>query len=94
MKACILNNSFFFLFTLKSASIIVFYFSKIHSNPILNAVASSLSAGLFLFIGILLWRKTFLTPFDWQKKELVIVSIVFICSLAVQSLTGINFGKK
>lgn len=76
------------------ASIIVFYISKIHNNPILNAISSSLSAGLFLFIGILLWRKTFLTPFDWQKRELAIVSVVFVCSLGIQSFTSIDFGKK
>jgi zinc transporter ZupT len=50
----------------------------------------SISAGLFLFIGILLWRRTFLTPFDWKKVELVVLSSIFLVSIVIQALTCIT----
>ena len=73
------------------AFIALFYFLHIHNNILISAIASALSSGLFLFIGILLWRKTFLTPFDWQRTELIIVSTVFIVSIAIQAVTCIDF---
>lgn len=50
----------------------------------------SVSTGLFLFIGIALWKKTFLTPFDWRWGELVVVVLVFTVSIGVQSVTCVN----
>ena len=73
------------------AFISLFYFLHIRNNVLFSAIAASLSSGLFLFLGVLLWRKTFLTPFDWQKTELIIVSTVFIASIAIQAVTCIDF---
>lgn len=56
----------------------------------LIAIMFSISAGVFLFIGLLLWRKTFLTPFEWKKKELFWVSLWFFVGLLVQALTHIK----
>jgi len=75
-------------------AIILFSYINIDSNPLAGAIFSSISTGLFFFIGILLWRKTFLTPFDWQKMELFIVSVVFVGSIALQALTSIDFDTK
>jgi zinc transporter ZupT len=64
--------------------------TNLKDNKMLDAVSMSLSAGVFFFIGVLLWRKTFLTPFDWRKSELVILSTIFIISLGAQALTCIT----
>ena len=50
----------------------------------------SISAGVFLFIGMMLWRKTFLTQFEWRKREVIIVCVVFCVSILIQALTTIN----
>ena len=36
-----------------------------------------LSGGLFLFIGFLFWKKTFLSPFDWKRSEMIAVICFF-----------------
>jgi zinc transporter ZupT len=56
----------------------------------LDGALMSVSAGVFLYIGVLVWRRTFLTPFDWECKEVVILCVVFLCSLVVQALTCIS----
>ena len=60
------------------------------SSKSLIAYMFSISAGVFLFIGLLLWRKTFLTPFEWKKKEIGWVSAWFVIGLSIQALTHIK----
>jgi high-affinity Fe2+/Pb2+ permease len=59
-------------------------------QDLLTGIFLSISAGVFVFIGLLLWRKTFLTPFDWTKKELVIVCVIFFLGSGIQALTRIT----
>lgn len=42
-----------------------------------QGILTSISMGFFLYLGILLWRATFLLPFDWRKYELFIVCASF-----------------
>ncbi|OHS98252.1 ZIP Zinc transporter family protein [Tritrichomonas foetus] len=72
------------------ATIIGLSFSSIHANNKIIGILISISSGVFLFIGLLLWRKTFLTPFDWQKSEIVVVSLTFFFSVVIQALTCIK----
>ena len=72
------------------ASIIAVAVSNLDDNPTVTGSFISISAGVFLFIGLMLWRKTFLTPFDWKKREIAIVCVVFIVSIVIQALTTIN----
>ena len=50
----------------------------------------SISSGIFLYTGILLWRRIFLIPYEWKKNELVIVSLFFVIGFIVQIITGIE----
>jgi len=57
-------------------------------NKELSYVSQSISVGAFFFIGYILWRKTFLTPFDWKRNEVLIISSLFIISILIQALTA------
>lgn len=46
-------------------------------------VFSSISCGLFLYIGLFFWRKTFMTPFEWKKNEIIISISVFIAGIII-----------
>jgi zinc transporter 1/2/3 len=56
-------------------------------NNITKGVFSSISLGFFLYLGILLWRATFLLPFDWRKSELVYVCASFAIAIIIEALT-------
>lgn len=55
---------------------------------------TSMSVGLFLYIGILLWRATFLLPFDWRRSELLIVCASFAAAILIQALAIIGSQNK
>jgi zinc transporter ZupT len=61
--------------------------ANLRDNRTWSGVCLSISAGVFIFIGLLLWRRTFLTPFDWKKPELVVMSVLFVLGAAVPALT-------
>jgi zinc transporter ZupT len=75
-----------------SVTILLLGTANWHDNVLLAGIFISISAGVFLFIGTLLWRRTFMTPFDWRKSELVVISLVFVGSVALQALTCIVAG--
>ena len=52
-----------------------------------TGVFSSISLGFFLYLGILLWRATFLLPFDWRKSELAYVCSSFAVAIVIEALT-------
>jgi hypothetical protein len=68
-------------------TILIVGWCKLKDRVVLTGVFMSISAGVFIFIGLLLWRKTFLTPFDWKKSEIVLVCVVFILGTGIQALT-------
>jgi zinc transporter ZupT len=84
---------FWLLITLYSVAtpitIIVADSQQIAGNLILTGVFMAISAGVFIFIGVMLWRRTFHTPYDWRKEELVIVCLALVAGMAIQALTRI-----
>lgn len=71
-------------------TIIIITLAGFHKSSLFVGICMSISAGVFLFIGLLLWKRTFMTPFDWKKKEIVIVCLIFIMSIAIEALTCIT----
>jgi hypothetical protein len=53
-------------------------------------VCLSISAGVFLFVGSLLWRRSFLTPFDWKRKEIAVFSGLFVLGILIAACTRIG----
>jgi hypothetical protein len=68
-------------------TIFAIHSTDLRDNTTWSGVCLSISAGVFIFIGLLLWRKTFLTPFDWKKSELVLMCALFVLGAAVPALT-------
>lgn len=68
---------------------LIYHFVNLQKQKLLS-IFLSISTGVFLFIGLLFWRKTFLTPFEWKKKELFLVSLWFFIGILIQALTHIN----
>jgi hypothetical protein len=61
----------------------------ISGDLLLTGIFMAISAGVFIFIGVLLWRRTFRTPYDWRKGELVIVCLALVAGAGIQALTRI-----
>ena len=49
-----------------------------------TGIFASVSSGFFLHIGFILWRSTFLMPFDWKKHELFIVCVLFFLGVCME----------
>ena len=52
-------------------------------------VYASISGGLFLYVGIFLWRRTFMTPFEWKKMEVLYTILIFVGSIILQGILRI-----
>jgi hypothetical protein len=61
--------------------------TKLKEKGMLSGICLAISAGVFIFIGLVLWRKTFLTPFDWKRGELALVCILFIIGVSIPAGT-------
>jgi zinc transporter ZupT len=68
-------------------TIVVTALTNLKERRFSSGVCLSISAGVFVFIGLVLWRKTFLTPFDWKRGELALVCILFIIGVTIPALT-------
>ena len=57
------------------------------SDIIMRGYFAAISLGFFLYLGILLWRATFLLPFDWRRKELFYVCASFSFAIIIEALS-------
>jgi zinc transporter ZupT len=71
-------------------TIIILSFTNLKEHRLSSGICLSISAGVFIFIGLVLWRKTFLTPFDWKRRELALVCLLFIIGATIPALTRIS----
>jgi zinc transporter ZupT len=65
------------------AAILAIGASSITDDRTWCAVCLSVSAGVFLFMGFLMWRRSFLTPFDWKKWEIALFCALFVAGIAL-----------
>jgi zinc transporter ZupT len=72
------------------AAVLAMGASAIGDNSTACAVCLSVSAGVFLFMGVLMWRRSFLTPFDWKKWEAALLVVLFLAGIAVPACTRIE----
>lgn len=56
-------------------------------GPVVSGGFAAGSFGFFLYIGMLLWRATFLLPFDWKRSELVVVCSSFVVAVLIEAIT-------
>jgi zinc transporter ZupT len=70
-------------------TIIVISVANLKQRPLTSGIRLAISAGVFIFIGLVLWRKTFLTPFDWKRGELALVCVFFIAGVTIPAATRV-----
>jgi zinc transporter ZupT len=70
-------------------TIIVTSLTKLKERSVTSGICLSISAGVFIFIGLVLWRKTFLTPFDWKRRELALVCVFYIAGVTIPAVTRV-----
>jgi hypothetical protein len=72
------------------AAILTITAVKLNEDNRWCGVCMSISAGAFLFIGSLLWRRVFLTPFDWKRTEVALCASLFVLGIGIAACTRIG----